>query len=98
MSNDELPQCVCGKKLDRVDHVGTVHFILDGETYREVSIVDGPTDSNPGLASEVDLRCGYCGATLERPAKAYFYQHWAAIEAAKAMVQQSFRNTIDVQP
>lgn len=74
--DEQVPQCVCGKQLDRIDHYGIGHFILDGDVYRDVGVHDGAADGEFGIASEVDLRCAYCGASLDRATKTYFYKRW----------------------
>lgn len=84
MTSDELPQCVCGKQLDRIDHYGIGHFILTDDVYRDVGILDGAADGGPGIASEVDLRCAYCGALLDEATRTYFYKRWVwALQAGR---------------
>src|SRR5262245_5136226 len=83
MSTTSAPACrACGHPLDRVDHVGIEHTILDGEGYRPVSPVDGPP--GVGLASETQLRCGRCGAEVERADREFFYRRWWALKAVEA--------------
>lgn len=77
--NDELPQCKCGKPLDRIDHYAIEHTILDDDVYRMVNVGDPPAPDWPGagsIASETDLRCGYCGESIPQEARAYFYKRW----------------------
>ena len=87
-----LSQCpTCGHWLDRVDHHAIQHTIFDDDVYREVSIADGGVIEFPhgirqefGLASEIQLRCGYCSQQLSREARTYFFRHWQAVlEALK---------------
>lgn len=75
---DIAPVCEgCGRALNRVDHVGTERVILDGGVYRILVGVDGSADGEPvGIASDVDLLCGYCGHSLHRAAKQFFYERW----------------------
>lgn len=77
--DDGAPACDgCDNILDRIDHYGIEHFILDGSVdggvYREVNVEEG-------LASEVDLRCGYCGAPIPRHLRSFFYDRWCRILA-----------------
>jgi hypothetical protein len=65
------PVCECGKELDRIDRYGIDHEILDGDEYRPVNV-------NEGLASETDLRCGYCGVSVPREHRQFFYERWWA--------------------
>lgn len=86
---NDIPRCQnCNKLLDRIDHYGIQHTILvDGE-YREVAIPDGDADGGEcGLASETDLRCAYCGASINRPDRAYFYQRWVQVKQATAAIR-----------
>lgn len=86
MTDDKLLHCsYCGHRLDRVDHYAIQHTILDHGIYRDVSIADGGVlGEEYGLASETDLRCGYCSEPLPREARAYFFRRWqAALQAAE---------------
>lgn len=80
----ETPHCEsCGRQLDRIDHHAIEHSILRDDVYMPVGIYDGDaTGEGPGLASYVDLRCGYCHASIPRPAREYFYRRWYAVLAA----------------
>jgi hypothetical protein len=72
------PRCPgCRRELDRIDHYGIEHLILDGATYR-------PMNATEGLASRVDLRCGYCQTPVPRTSRAFFYQRWEQVQAATA--------------
>lgn len=78
----EVPTCAnpkCGKPLDRIDHYGIEHLILDAGVYREMNGAEG-------IGSDVDLRCGYCDTPLERTARQFFYQHWATLLSAAAEI------------
>lgn len=69
------PACAnCDRTLDRVDHYGIEHFILTDDVYRYVN-------GEEGLASEVDLRCGYCSAPIPRHLRSFFYERWCRILA-----------------
>lgn len=78
----KTPACgCCGRTLDRVDHVGTEHFILDGDAFREVGVNDGGVNGEQyGLASEVDLKCGYCGVVLDIDSRGFFYRRWGKLK------------------
>lgn len=78
---DETPCCEgCGRQLDRIDHHAIDHSILLDDVYRPVGIYDGDAaGEGPGLASDVDLRCGYCHASIPRSAREYFYRRWYAV-------------------
>ena len=69
------PTCRCGKPLDRIDHLGIEHTILRDGVYEPVSVTEG-LDGRAGLASEVALRCGYCGRDIEPEDRRFFYQRW----------------------
>ena len=74
MTASEIPHCAgCQRALTRIDHYGIEHLILS--VSRETSLYR-PLFATEGLASEVDLRCGFCGASLEREQRAFFYQRW----------------------
>jgi hypothetical protein len=67
------PLCTsCGKPLEKVDHYQIEHMTLDQEIYR-------PTHAGEGLASETDLRCGWCDVPLTLEQRRYFYERWYAI-------------------
>jgi len=84
-----LPKCLgCGHGLDRVDHYGIEHTVLDQGIYRDVGVYDEDAAGGaPGIASEVDLRCGYCGASLTLPAKEFFYRRWIRVLEATAALR-----------
>jgi hypothetical protein len=71
MDNNPPPNCwSCHTALDRVDHYGIEHTMLRGDTYGPVGVMDGGLNGNQyGVASEVDLRCGRCGGSLELAAR-----------------------------
>lgn len=75
---NEIPHCPsCHHALTRVDHYGIEHLILDDSVYRPVNVEEG-------LASEVDLRCGFCALPLPREMREFFYRRWyAVIEATR---------------
>jgi len=75
---NELPHCpACHRALTRIDHYGIEHLILDADLYR-------PIDATEGLASEVDLRCGFCSFPVPRAVREFFYRRWyAVIEATR---------------
>lgn len=75
----------CGEWVDRVDHLGLERFILDPHLhlYRDLAIPDGDGRGGPGVASEIRLCCGYCGAELDLQQREHFYRHW--IRAAQAL-------------
>jgi hypothetical protein len=82
MTTNDPPYCkCCGKKLDRIDHCAIEHTMLREDTYGPVGIMDGGVNGEEyGLASEIDLCCGYCGATIHMEAKAFFYKRWANVK------------------
>jgi len=82
---NELPHCPnCHTALVRIDHYAIEHLILDDGIYRPVAIADGMPDAEYGLASETDLRCGVCGASVPRTVREFFYRRWyQALEAIK---------------
>lgn len=69
----------CGKELDRVDHVGTNRYILDNDVYRDLAIDDNMVYGGPGVASDTEVRCGYCGHPITREARVYFYKRWIRV-------------------
>ncbi len=72
-TESDAPICPwCSKILDRVDHYGIEHFILDGDVYREANVSEG-------FASEIDLRCANCGGSLDPEGRKFFYEHWARL-------------------
>jgi hypothetical protein len=85
----DTPSCendACRMPLARIDHYGIEHTILsyddDGnEIYRPVGLMDGSAAGDQfGLASDIDLRCGYCGTSIPREAREYFYKRWTAVK------------------
>ena len=55
--------------------------------YRPVNVGDIDADETGGtsfgLASETDLRCGFCAVSVPREAREFFYRRWyAVIEAS----------------
>jgi hypothetical protein len=89
MKND-TPRCQnCGNLLDRIDHYGIEHTILRDGVYREVLIADGAADgSEYGMASETDLRCAYCGESIRRQDREYFYRRWIRVQEATAAIHE----------
>lgn len=83
-----VPHCPgCGHALDRVDHYGIEHTVLDDKTYRDVGINDmDATGDNYGIASEVDVRCAYCGTALDAKARAFYYKHWNRVQEVTALL------------
>lgn len=73
------PSCICGHVLDRIDHYSIEHLILDNDVYRPVNVGDFDVEGNYGLASETDLRCGYCGTSVPRESREFFYRRWYQI-------------------
>jgi len=70
---EPIPICpACGRPLDRIDHYGIEHLVLRDWVY-------WPVDAREGLASEVDLRCGYCQCSIPTAARKYFYERWYAL-------------------
>lgn len=82
--HDDTPRCQsCGRTLDRIDHYGIEHTLLRHDEYGPVTMQDGSADGEPyGTASEVDLRCGYCGVSLRRNQRPYFYKRWVNVKEA----------------
>jgi len=79
---NEPPRCPsCHEHLLRIDHFGIEHTILDNDVYRAVAIADGSPGAQFGLASETDLRCGYCGTSVPREVREYFYRRWEQVLA-----------------
>lgn len=73
MPQTDIPRCTgCGREVTLVDRVGTEHFILDDDRYRECNVTEG-------LASELQFHCGHCGIPLGAEAKKYFYQRWGPL-------------------
>lgn len=78
----ETPACLnCGKTLDRIDRICTERFILDSDVFRELAIPDGDASGEAyGVASDIELHCGYCGVKLEPPAREFFYRRWGELK------------------
>lgn len=78
---DTLPICPnCRRPMDRVDHHAIEHSILRDGVYRPVGIADGLEGEEFGLASEIDLRCGYCFTSIPQPARRFFYERWGELQ------------------
>lgn len=81
--SDMAPACAeCGRMLDRINHIGTERFILDEGVYRILGVHDGSADGTTfGMASEVELLCGYCGHPVRREDRQFFYERWEQLLA-----------------
>ena len=81
-----LPHCPnCQEALIRIDHHAIEHLILEDGVYRPVAVADGMPDGQHGLASETDLRCGFCGQSVPRSVREYFFRRWyQVLETQKA--------------
>jgi hypothetical protein len=76
------PACPgCGRVLDRIDHHAVEHMILSDDVYRPTGIDEGDGHGGFGVASETQLRCGYCGVEVPREHRQYFYERWWQIVA-----------------
>ena len=76
----ELPHCQqCDHVLDRLDRYCIEHSIYDKDLnlYRGLSVLETDLDGGCGLASEVDIRCAYCGESLSGETKGFFYKNWS---------------------
>jgi hypothetical protein len=76
------PHCPsCGHDLDRIDHHAIEHMILRDEVYCPTGIDEGDGHGGYGVASEVSLRCAYCGAEVPQQSRRYFYERWYQVLA-----------------
>jgi hypothetical protein len=80
--SDSPPRCLeCRRRMDRVDRVDTEHLVMDDGIYRPLNVTEG-------LAAEIDLRCGYCSASIPQPVRRYFYERWGELKEVEARLRK----------